>query len=483
MSKKPKPPLPDKPFTVGEVLDAARAITGSDVLSPDIETELRKAIDGYQKRLTHLQNAHRKGDYHLQHDALRRVYSAPAARIVAFVLANGKTKHLTMSWDQIKETARKVLVCRPSGERVKARPEPKATEGHRWVCIYSPLARAAQCMVKHIIFVVAGPSPYEFAQKGHGRDAAARVTLHEIKNGGVRCFGLADVKDCFPSITREMVKKAMPFLPMSIIDGTIFVHEETVIKFPYLSYENTHHSETVIRSGLPQGSLVSPLIASKVLEPHLDAVDARLVLIHVDNILIGAKTEGQIEAILTALASSLKEQPGGSLQLKIEIRKLGDPELNFLGYRFLRAWRAYGGFGCARPSRKSEKKFDRLLAKKLLFAADNTFAEVIEKECERWVLSFPAWEGRERTRYLAVIHAENDVAPLVDHVRREIRRNKISWSDFASMDEFRKEWAKWCADCAPRLHSTGGPIWTGDDQDPGYGYAPKSVQKRILALQ
>lgn len=375
-----------------------------------------------------------------------------------------------MSWDHIKATACKVLLCRPSGERVNAQQKPKATGGSRWLCSFSPLSCAAQCMVKHIIFVVAGPSPYEFAQKGHGRDAAARVTLHSIKYEGVRWFGLADVKDCFPSITREMVKKALPFLPMSIIDSTIFIHEETDIKI-HNPYKDNKASETVIRMGIPQGSLVSPLVASKVLEPYLDAVDAPLVIIHVDNLLIGTKSEEQTQTILTALASSLKKHPNGSLRLTIEIRKWGDPELNFLGYCFRRKSREYGGFGRATPSRKSEKRFLRLLASKLLFIPDKAFPDTIEKECKRYVRSFPAWNGGERSRYLSEIHAENDLVPLVDMVRRAIKQNKITWSNFASMAQFRLEWAQWCADCTPRLYTTGGPVWKDDGQDPGYGYA------------
>lgn len=470
-NKKPKPLLPIEPFNLGEVLDAAKCIMGTKVLLPAIEEELRVMADGYVARLKHLHNVQQSKSYYRRSDALWRVYSAPASKIVAFILANGVAKCKTMSWEELKAMACKVHICRPSGERVIAWQEPKSTEGVRWLCSFAPITRAAQCMVRHIIFMVAGPSPYEFAQKGHGRDAAARVTLHSIKHEGVRWFGLADVKDCFPSITREMVKKALPFLPMSIIEGTIFIHEETDIKDHYISEEHHQYSSQVIRTGIPQGSLVSPLVASKILQPYLDTVQASLVLVHVDNILIGGKTEEQVHAIVTALATSMKEHPDGSLWLTTEIRKLGDAELNYLGYRFRRRAKIYGGFGRAEASRRSFKRFEKRLALKLLWAKDSSDTEIIEKECHRFIFSFPAWEERKKAEYFAILHAELDVLPLVDRVRRIIKQEKIKWPDFKTMAKDLAECAQWVADCTPRLHSTGGPVWKGDGQDPGYGYA------------
>ena len=446
----------ESPFTLAHALNAARVVLGVDTLPKDIATEVRRMTAGYLGRLRRLQQIEATGGRYRSRDALHRVQSSLAAKTIAFLLAYPSSR-ASLTWAQVKSQSERVNPLRPSGERVISWEEAKRKNGARTICSFGPVSRAAQQMVSHIIFVVAGPSPYEFAQSGRGRDAAARITLHSIKHKGVRWFGLADVKDCFPSISREMVKQVLPFLPSSIIDGTIFIHNDTDIKATCLNGDKANNkSVNAIRKSLPQGSLVSLLVASKVLQPHLDALNAPLVIIHVDNVMIGAKTEEQIQANLTALTSLIEKASEGSLQLISEVRKFGDPEMDFLGYRFRRGWMRAGGFGRAYPANRSFRQLHYRLARMLLLIPDTLWTKTIEQECARWIRSFPAWTGRFRSEYFAILNCELDMLPMLYRVRFATTEAKCVWASFSEMTEFVSDTANVRADQMPRLFTEGG---------------------------
>lgn len=446
----------DPPFTVADALNASKSVLGVETLPEHIATEVRRMADGYLGRLRRLHQMVIIGGSYRFRDALNRLHSSPAAKTVAYLLAY-PSSGASLTWAQVKSQSERVGVLRPSGERVISWEVAKRTKGARTICSFGPISRAAQQMVSHIIFVVAGPSPYEFAQSGRGRDAAARITLQSIRHKGVRWFGLADVKDCFPSISREMVKQVLPFLPWSIIDTTVFIHNDTDITARSLNGDKANNkSVNAIRQSLPQGSLVSLLVASKVLQPHLDLLDAPLVIIHVDNVMIGAKTEEQIQANLIALTSSMEKTSGGSLQLISEFCRIGDPEMDFLGYRFRRNWVASGGFGRAYPAERSFRRLHYRLARMLLVMPDTHWANTIEQECARWVRSFPAWSGRYRSEYFAILHCELEIVPLVNRIRSLTTKAKSKWTSLSQMAQFASEGANLIADLTPRLFTEGG---------------------------
>lgn len=446
----------DPPFTSAQALNRAKFVLGVDTLPEEIASEVRRMTTGYLGRLRRLQHIAVAGGRYRSRDALHRVHSSSAAKTIAFLLAYPPNR-ASLTWDQVKTHSKRVNVLRPSGEQVISWEKTKRTKGARTICAFGPISRAAQQMVSHIIFVVAGPSPYEFAQSGRGRDAAAQVTLHSIKHKGVRWFGLADVKDCFPSISREMVKQVLPFLPRSIIDATIFIHNETDISATSLNRDKANNkSVNAIRQSLPQGSLASLLVASKVLQSHLDALSAPLVIIHVDNVMIGAKTEEQIQANLIALTSSMEKTSGGSLQLISEVCRIGDPEMDFLGYRFRRNWRAWGGFGRAYPANRSFRQLHFRLARKLLLIPEKLWTKTIEQECACWIRSFPAWTDRFRSEYFAILQCELDMIPMLYRVRAAITEAECKWTSFSEMTEFVTSTANLLADQMPRLFTEGG---------------------------
>lgn len=448
------------PFDLNDVRIAARKLLGVKLLLPAVEIELRLAVAGYHGRLRSLASAGMAGGDR-QHMALRRVETSPAARLVAYVLANGKGKRITTTtWAAVKADAVRVNLRQPSGEAVFATERLKRLGGTRWTCSFGPRARAAQRLVEHIIFVVAGPSRYEHARKGRGRETAVRETLHGIDMKGVRWIGLLDVKDFFPSITREMVREVLSFVPQSIIDSTAFIHDDTVIRLHGLyGDKDTTSSAIAIRKGIPQGSLASTLVAGKVLEQHIDKIDPRHAVSHVDNVLIGGKTKEEVQAKVTALATSFEGHPSGSLRLTGEIFKLGDHAMDYLGYRFRREWpNPDKRIGRVTHSERSRRAFYTRLASKLLLADSRWREGTIDKECARWVRSFPQWRTRHVNEVTAAIAAEVDLVPMIDSAHAAIIAAKTKWSSFADLADCVSGLAIRIGNAMPRLHTKGGAL-------------------------
>ena len=69
-----------------------------------------------------------------------------------------------------------------------------------------------------------------------------------------------------------------------------------------------------------------------MLEKHIDNLEPRHAVSIVDNVLIGGKTEEEVQAKVIALATSFEGHPSGSLRLTGEIKKLGDHTMDYLGY-------------------------------------------------------------------------------------------------------------------------------------------------------
>lgn len=182
---------------------------------------------------------------------------------------------------------------------------------------------------------------------------------------------------------------------------------------------------------VPQGSLASLVIAAKILEPHLSELGASEKTVHVDNIMVGGKNEGEVQALLDALRFSLEKQPQESLRLTGDEFKLGDPRMDYLGYRLRREWKQYGGFGRAEPSRRSFEGLYRRCAFSLLFSHWRDSETMASLECAQWVRRFPHWKRRFRCEDLAFINILEDVDPAVRRLKHRLLNERMIWKSFA----------------------------------------------------
>lgn len=441
-------------FTWGDVRNAVLELTDCKALSQAQETELQNAVSRYYDALRGYYTAVVAGHNLRARARFYRLLKSFDARWVCYIRANRKRK--AMTFDQIKSEAALVNLRIASGERVKAVEQAKTSGGIRVTCRYGNRARAAQQLITDLIFVGAGPSPFEYARKGRGRDTAILAVLQSTIEKGVKWFGLADIKDCFGSITRKMVRRVLPFIPQSVLNATIFIPEETDISYHPYHKDKDHRSAQAIRTALPQGSISSSIVASKVLQPHLEKLGARFVAIHVDDVLIGGETEEEVRTILKALASSLEKQPDGSLRLTSSMFELGDYTMNYLGYRIRRRSLEFGGGGRAQPSDRSFSRFNQRLASRLLLSCRDSWVTEIEKECARYVRSFPAWSTRHRCEDYAFINAVEDLWPIVRGTRDLLQKNRCRWNSFEHLRREVNEVSAYIATLVPKLFTKDG---------------------------
>jgi hypothetical protein len=380
------------PLNLGDVLDAGKRVMRKDYTTP-VDLELRRIAGSYLERMKKFAASVSRGA------AVTRsreywLTTSRAAKIVNFLLAYPKSAP-RLSWAAIKNLAQGVNWRRVSGDPVEVASKLKLEGGYRPIGNFRPVPRACQRMTRDIAWVKIGPSPFEFTCKGRGREAAILKIVHHVGHDGVRALLIADIKDFYPSITREMIYDLID-LPRAVIDSTIFIHDDTPI-----NYNDFIISEKVVRSGLPQGAISSSLIASKIIEQLLLKIGAARAVSYGDDIVIGCGDKDGAIAHLNALASHCAEYPGGPLFLKCPVAvKIGEP-MNVLGYWIRTAKRpktAPSVWACqVTPSNKAFRRlFIRTATKLLLANADQRdWDDMLDPIFSRWSRSYSLWRGRK----------------------------------------------------------------------------------------
>ena len=155
-------------------------------------------------------------------------------------------------------------------------------------------------------------------------------------------------------------------------------------------------SDSAVRAGLSQGSLSSPVVASKVVETCLDKISKRFALSYLDDITIGEKSVEEAQATLNALAHVLQHgHPSSPLFLKFKrALKIGEP-VDILGY-----WprpKSIGGLRFS-PSNKSLRRFYVRLATKLLQLPRDEWDKTVEAKAYAYASSARNWAGVQHGR-------------------------------------------------------------------------------------
>jgi hypothetical protein len=89
------------------------------------------------------------------------------------------------------------------------------------------------------------------------------------------------------------------------------------------------------RQGLPQGSTASCIVSEVLLSTPLNALpEFSVASNYVDNTLLMAKTEDELNKTIEAFGSALKAHPVGSFKLKIQSYCAPGDSIEFLGHSF-----------------------------------------------------------------------------------------------------------------------------------------------------
>jgi hypothetical protein len=410
MGMNPPAPIMSTDLSMDEIMGSVGRMLGEgwseDTAAADF-VKLRSAR--FVRRLSDLARKAKRGKNTKQ--AAARIIGSFDARFCAVILGwpkGGKPIRLSAAI----EMANRLNPTAPSREVVYVKLLAKPEGGTRPILKFGPERRALQVLAKHVLMAVWGPAKFDFAQRGRGRDRAMDVIVDKTaKKGGARWFLTADIRNCFGSFDREALLKVIP-LSKNVIWNCILVPEDTPLIDEY-GYR-TLPSEIAALSGLPQGSLASPYIASKLIEQVLEQLDGVIVLSHADDIIVGTRTQAQAEANMHRLGDLLADHPAGPLFMKSHIAPLGKP-IDYLGYRIRRRALQFGGGVRLIPNPKSFARMEARAYAKLLLEPSATREAKADLYAMDWMNSFPRWDRSPAAKLQLWITIHAHVLPGVSY--------------------------------------------------------------------
>ena len=176
--------------------------------------------------------------------------------------------------------------------------------------------KARQMLVRDILYAAGVCNEYDYNFRAHGPQRAIERIVEAVK-AGYHFWLTLDIKDCFASVKPEHLYGMTP-LKGAVLKRVAFLPPSVPIR-----RSHTHASiplEQDARRGLPQGSKASGPFASALLGREIRLAIAGhpgvVVVIFGDDIAIGARTQGQIEAIKQAIGERFASLSGGPLFLK-----------------------------------------------------------------------------------------------------------------------------------------------------------------------
>ena len=209
--------------------------------------------------------------------------------------------------------------------------------------------RALQYLVLLVVreLVELHPSQYQTNPYGpRGTHPAIEQVKKALSEGYVWAIEY-DIKDCYPSFNGKELANLLP-LPKKVIEAVLLC-ELLNLKG---DYSLLHSSGSVgcekddeaganllndhlvkARRGIPQGSAASPFVAEALLSPTLHQIpNIGVIVAYADNILLLAKTKGDVVSMSKCLRSALKAHPVGPLYSKAKRFDPGQP-IDFLGHK------------------------------------------------------------------------------------------------------------------------------------------------------
>ena len=287
---------------------------------------------------------------------------------------------------EIKKEAIRVNPRRFSGEKVHVSQIEKPNGGERPIVSFGQVSTANQILVQTILQARHPRSPYEFARKGRGREAATQLILNNISKGDKSYVAIADIKNSFESMTRATVAE-LKLLPATMMLNTVFVPDEAM----KLNVLKTLAS--AVCNGIPQGSRCSNFIQEKVIETFLTDLGAKFSCNHGDDILILEKNKAIASATLDTLVHRMSMHASGPLTLKPKSVARVGKQMNYCGYWFRWRKKIYGGGPRVTPSNESLRRFYQRVARLLILIPHNTSLQYMEKYAYHWARSFKSWTG------------------------------------------------------------------------------------------
>jgi hypothetical protein len=275
----------------------------------------------------------------IQHTRVRYL-EAVATRVCATVRAFAKTRRLT-SLSDIEKFARRLSIWEVLSEPVRVKLLAKPKGGHR-VITRDGARRMAQRFILRDLLTAAGvDSDCDYARPGAGGEKKMIEEVCQRIMAGYRHWQTADIKECFASLKPGHLNW-LP-LPKKLIRNVVFlprcahvgiapspgaaspggpVGQGVVpggISSPYTVAIQSATER--VRRELPQGSVLSPLVARAFVGRELRAVLGPQEVARcsfVDDLIIGARNHPTVARAIGDLGRRLSEHPAGPISLHID---------------------------------------------------------------------------------------------------------------------------------------------------------------------
>jgi hypothetical protein len=365
-----------------------------------------------RKLFRRIENASRRGSIEQSRSAIWVYLSAFSPRACAAEKALKRSRRgkrgQPIEWAEIEQLARSLNVRRDSGEPVRISWKQKSSGGWRPICAFGVRERAIQYLIKSALEAAGCGRPEQYNLPGRSKDQLIKKAADWME-GGFEWAVLLDIKDCFGSLATEGLKECLP-LPRATTERHIaFGHlrlrhhrrnrrryTRKIVPIPAQSSPSS-----IGRTGIPQGSAVSSLVAAHALSDLFDLIpDGSPFGQFGDDIVVFARTRSEACTILKALEDALSKHPCGPIGLRRKEIASCREGFEFLGY-FL--WKVEER-AMVRPSDRNREKFWRRLIAALNadYNAGRNAPQVAEEVLDRWLSGSPYLRDSTNFRMLAL---------------------------------------------------------------------------------
>ena len=297
----------------------------------------RKLAKRERKLRQRLERAHATGDEKAIREARRAYMQSAAVRGAVAVEVNRKLSPPGRRVSDTKATTLGSSISwgKPIGEKVLVLHKSKPTGGTRPIVAYGLKNKTAQTVLRRALEPGFKPQPWQYEFRGEGYQQAILDARQHIQAGLVWGAEL-DIQNFYESF-EETALRAMPVSQRVAKYNVLTPHG---VGTPGHSLHTTAHKSspgtpgaTSGPGGLPQGSSLSPLVASRMVA-RLQLAPEIVALNWADNFLVLAGSKGQAMVHATALQSATSALPG---QFVIKIKRLADAQAGiiFLGHQLV----------------------------------------------------------------------------------------------------------------------------------------------------
>ena len=373
-----------------------------------------------------------------------------AAKLLATIRAANKRKFLPFA--ALEKLAKDLFLSEVYHEVVAVRPLGGKPGSFRPIALTGMRRKAQQFILRDMLLVTIGDSPFDATVHGAGGEVRLFEDIKSAIDDGFHYWASLDIRNFFPSLRPGHLEE-FP-LPKWMIEKLVFLPSETPIRFtdpgcgivlseqailqgdgsdlplyyPYAA-EDIEAKVSMVRQGLIQGDVCAPQIARTVLGQELQRVLEKREVIYrsyLDDIVLGARSESELNASLKALTLRLKSHPAGPLDFH-------DPKIGhikdgffYLGYRV--SIRKNGDF-YVRPAKKRFSRLDARANGKFGESAAFTKDELRQigrAYANNWVNAQRPWKATEASR--AYVNGEVELS-LNRFIHREFLDMASWWTE------------------------------------------------------